>query len=130
MPTDPRQGYRHILDTAHEAIYVVDPAADQIIDANPAACAMLHYRHDELLATPISRIHPAEMPQMTAFAQAALRDGESWTISMTCRTKNGIFLPTEMTLFALDTGHRVYVIGLVHDRSDHRGPAPTSQPQP
>lgn len=119
------QTYHQILDAAHEAVFVMDPAADQIIDANPAACAMLDYPYDELLATPISRIHPAEIDQMTAFAQTALHDGEGWTISMTCRTKGGIFLPTEITLLPLNDGHQIYLIGLIQDRSDHRQHTPT-----
>jgi PAS domain-containing protein len=35
-----------------------------IIDANPAGCRVLEYSLEELCRAPISRIHPAELPQL------------------------------------------------------------------
>jgi PAS domain S-box-containing protein len=84
-------------------------------------CRVLGYTREELLATPVSDIHPHELPQMRAFVDAALLDGESWTIEMACRTKSGTFLPTEIALLALESGSHVYVISLLRDRSEHRG---------
>ena len=42
------------------------------------------------------------------------------TIALTCRTRSGQYLPTEMTLWAFDGGSRVYVLALIRDRSEHR----------
>ena len=56
-----------------------------------------------------------------AFFDAALADGANWTIALSCRTKTGKFLPTEVALYLLDTGDEVYVVGLLRDRSEHRG---------
>ena len=86
-----------------------------------AASRLLGYTREEFMVTPISQIHPHELPQMQAFLDRALRDGVNWTIEMACRTKSGTFLPTEIELLALDSGGRVYVISLVRDRSEHRG---------
>jgi hypothetical protein len=49
-----------------------------------------------------------------------LRDGRASTIKLTCRTKSGTFLPTEISLHALEIGGRIRVLGLVQDRSEHR----------
>jgi PAS domain S-box-containing protein len=102
-------------------VFITDPRRDRILDANAAACRLLGYTREELLVTPISDIHPKELPRMEAFLEVALRDGVNWTIEMACRTKSGTFLPTEIALLALDSGGRVYVISFVRDRSEHRG---------
>jgi hypothetical protein len=50
-----------------------------------------------------------------------LRDGHRSTITLTCRTKSGHYLPTEMTLWAFGGGNeRLYVLALIRDRSEHR----------
>jgi two-component system, chemotaxis family, sensor kinase Cph1 len=110
-----------LFEQSSDPVFILDPREDRILDANAAGCGVLGYTREELLATPVSDIHPYELPQMQAFVGSALADGESWTIEMACRTKCGTFLPTEITLMALDTGSDVYVISLLRDRSEHRG---------
>ena len=52
-----------------------------------AGCGMLGYTRSELLATPVSHIHPADLPQLRRFLDRVLRDGQGSMISLTCRTK-------------------------------------------
>jgi PAS domain S-box-containing protein len=99
---------------------VVDPDADRILAANAAGCAMLGYTHEELLRTPISRVHPAELEQMRDLMDGVLREGRASTMKLTCRTKTGTFLPTEMSLHAFESDGRLFVLGLLQDRSEHR----------
>jgi PAS domain S-box-containing protein len=119
-PPDECSSLDLIFDRSADPVFIADPRADRIIDANRAACRLLGYTRDELLVTPISRIHPNEMPRLRAFLEVALHDGVNWTIELACRTRSGTFLPTEIALLALDSGDRVYVISLVRDRSEHR----------
>jgi PAS domain S-box-containing protein len=116
--------FERLFEQSSDPVFVVDPTQDGIIDANHAACAMLGYTREELLATPLSRIHPAELGELRSFVEGVVRDGQGWTIKLTCRTKSGTFLPTEMALLALDGGGRIYIFGLVRDRSEHRQPDP------
>ncbi|MCB1821606.1 MAG: PAS domain S-box protein, partial [Candidatus Competibacteraceae bacterium] len=92
---DSAERYRQIFTYSNDAIFVIDPAQDQIIEANPRACAMLGYSREELLTTPISGVHPNEMSRMLAFAMTVLNDGHGWTNELSCLTKNGQFLPAE-----------------------------------
>jgi PAS domain S-box-containing protein len=94
------------FEHASEAAYVMDPHTDRILDANEAGCALLGYARDELLATPISRIHPAELAELADLLERVLRDGRASTIKLTCRTKHGAFLPTEISLHAIEIGDR------------------------
>ena len=58
------QRFRRIFNHANDAIFVVDQERDRIEDVNPRACQMLGYTREELLATPVSAIHPDEMPAL------------------------------------------------------------------
>src|ERR687891_63346 len=109
-----------LLERADDPAFLLDPANDRILNANRAACRMLGFTRDELLATPISHVHPAEMPQLLDFVERVLGNGHGSTIKLTCRTKSGDFLPTEMTLVALEGGGCPRILGLIHDRSEHR----------
>ena len=106
-----------------EPAYVMDPETDRILAANDAGCRLLGYSRPELLETPVWRIHPCEMPELRELLKRVLRDGRSSTIALTCRTKLGTFLPTEISLHALDINGRTRVLGLVQDRSEHRQPS-------
>ena len=110
-----------LLQGSREAALVIDPLADRFVAANDAGCGMLGYTRSELLQTPVSRIHPAELPQLRDFVARVMRDGYGTTISLACRMRSGRFLPTEMALHAFERDGRTYVLALIHDRSEHRG---------
>jgi len=120
-PPDRRPSLELLFEQSSDPVYILDPREDRILDATAAGCRVLGYTREALLAARLSEIHPHELPQMRSFVDAALLDGESWTIEMACRTKSGTFLPTEIALLALDSGSHVYVISLLRDRSEHRG---------
>ena len=109
-----------VLELATEPAYVMDPQHDCILAANDAGCALLGYTRDELLETPISCIHPSELPELGELLEQVLRHGRASTIKLTCRTKQGTFLPTEISLHAFEVDGRLQILGLVHDRSEHR----------
>jgi PAS domain S-box-containing protein len=116
--------FKQLFEESPEPAYVFDPLEDQILAANEAGCSLLGYTHDELLATPVSRIHPADLPQLRDFVEQVVRNGRASTIMLTCRTKLGTFLPTEMSLHAFLSDGQLRILGLVQDRSDHRQPTP------
>ena len=121
-------GHELMSETAFEharnAAYLMDPDRDCILAANEAGCLLLGYGREELLETPISWIHPAELSELSELLARVLRNGRASTIKLTCRTKHGMFLPTEISLHALDVGGRLRILGLVLDRSEHRARRP------
>ena len=120
-PPDMNRSLDQLFEDAEDAVFIADPGEDRFLDANAAACRLLGYTREEFLVTPISQIHPKELPRMQTFLAAAMQDGINWTIEMVCRTKSGTFLPTEIALMALDCGSHTYVVSIVRDRSEHRG---------
>jgi chemotaxis family two-component system sensor kinase Cph1 len=120
MQTKHPPSFTRLFERSPEPAYVIDPLDDRIVAANRAGCSLLGYTRDELLATPVSRIHPADLPQLRDFLEQVVRHGRASTITLTCRTKLGTFLPTEMSLHAFMSDGRLRILGLVQDRSDHR----------
>jgi PAS domain S-box-containing protein len=119
-----RDRFERLFEESSDSAYLLDPIAGRILDANRSGCEMLEYTREELLATPVAAIHPAEHAQMSEFVDRVLRERHSSTIKLTCRTKSGVFLPTEMTFHAFEVDGRLYALALVQDRSEHRGCAP------
>ena len=89
--------YQKIFAYSNDAIFVIDPLLDSIIDVNAQACSMLGYLRDDLLAMPISAVHPEEMAKLQAFAQSIFENGRGWTNELTCLTKAGERLPSEIS---------------------------------
>jgi PAS domain S-box-containing protein len=109
-----------IIERTDEPVFILDPATDRFLAANRAACAMLGYTSEVLLATPVSRIHRGELPQLQLVVAEVLKHGRATTDRLTCRTISGECLPVAMTLSSFELDGRLLVIGLVHDRSEHR----------
>ena len=114
------QRFRKIFDHSNDAIFVIDPARDEILDVNPRTCGMLGYSREELLSMPITAIHPNEMPQLLAFAQSVFDQGHGWTNELTCMTKSGSTLPAEISASVIDIAGRTCMIALVRDISDRK----------
>ena len=112
--------YQRIFDYSNDAIFVFDPAKDQTLDANPAACNMLGYSPAEIALVPISAIHPEEMPLFNAFAQSVFDRGHGWTNELTCTTKSGHVLPAEISASTVDVGGSNLIIAMIRDITERR----------
>ena len=123
MSADQTRRSGTVFEHASEAAYVMDPEHSRILAANDAGCELLGYTRAELLQTPISRIHPSELAELTDLLAGVLQNGRATTIKLTCRTKSGTFLPTEISLHKLELDGKTRILGLVQDRSEHRQPA-------
>ena len=85
----------------YDPILVLDPSHDRILDANPQACALLKYSHDEFLSLAVSDIHPQDLAELKTFMQSVLDHGTGWTAELTCRAKTGKFVPVEISAGAM-----------------------------
>jgi len=119
----PREGdelLSKIFTYSNDAIFVIDPERDWIVDVNPRACSLLGYARDELLSLPISAIHSREMPQLLAFVRSVFEQGQGWTNELTCLTKTGINVACEISASVIEIAGRKCLIALVRDISDRK----------
>lgn len=112
--------FRKIFNHSNDAIFVIDPAQDEILDVNPRACSMLGYSREELLSKPITTIHPKEMPQLLAFAQSVFDQGHGWTNELTCMTKSDNTIPAEISASVIDIAGRTCLIAMVRDITERK----------
>ncbi len=117
---DSEERFHKIFEHSNDAIFVIDPERDKILDANPGACKMLGYSRKELLALSVSAIHPDEMPRLQAFAQSVFEAGQGWTDELTCFTKSGSCLPSEISASMIDMDEGRCMIALVRDISKRK----------
>ncbi len=115
-PTEER--YHKIFDHSNDAIFVVDPVEDAILDVNAKACEMLGYSREELLSVPMSVVHPHEMPRLRAFAQSVFKEGKGWTDELTCSTRSGVTLSAEISASMIEIEERACMIAMVRDVTD------------
>ncbi|HEY0835999.1 MAG TPA: PAS domain S-box protein, partial [Azospirillum sp.] len=109
---------RSYLDAAMEGIFVAD-AEGRYVDANPAACRMLGYTRDELLAMRVADLvaadHPLTEASLASFAtllRAGVFRGE-----VVMRQKDGGIRLAELNAVKIDGGR---YLGVTRDVTERR----------
>lgn len=112
---------RQIFEYSNDAIFVIDPKRDRILEANPRAVEMLGYSHEELIhSIQVSTIHPEEIPQLLAFSESVLAKGQGWTNELSCVTKSGRSLWTEISASVIPFEGEDCIITLVRDITERK----------
>ncbi len=114
------QRFRQIFNHSNDAIVVIDPSKDRILDCNDQACRMLQYDRQELLEIPISRVHPHDMPQVIAFTNAVIENGHGWTDELTCLTKSNRILNAEISAATSHLAGKPCIIASIRDITDRK----------
>ena len=104
-----------IFEHSNDAVFLIDPHQDEILECNPKACSMLDYSREELLELPVSAVHPNEMPKLRAFTESVMEQGHGWTDELTCTTKHGQVLVAEVSASVADIQERRQLICMVRD---------------
>ena len=118
LERESREIYRTVFEQGNESILISNPSQDRIIDANAKAEVMLGYSHEELLATPLSAIHPHDLDALKSFADSVLEHGRGWTNQLNCDTKDGVSIRGEMSASAVEISGQQCIVALVRDIGD------------
>ncbi|MFC6049904.1 PAS domain-containing protein, partial [Methylobacterium hispanicum] len=80
-PADPgrERDFGLVFEAGAEAMLVLDPEADRIIDANAAAARLLGHPRAALRGMAASGLHPGQRPALIVFTQAVQAEGRWWT---------------------------------------------------
>ncbi|MFC1526629.1 sensor histidine kinase [Candidatus Latescibacterota bacterium] len=117
---DSETRFRRIFEYSNDAILLIDPDLNAILDTNPRACGLLGYTCDELLNLPISVIFPDEMARLQAFALSVAEEGHGWTDELTCMTRTGDRIDAEMSASEIDVDDHACIIALVRDITERK----------
>jgi PAS domain S-box-containing protein len=83
------------FEEGREPMLVFDPAADRVVDANPAAVRLLGYPRAGLRGMAASTLHPGQLPTLIVFTQAVQAKGHWWTHALSPRHGEGRALHLE-----------------------------------
>jgi PAS domain S-box-containing protein len=95
--------YRKVFEHSNDAVMLVDIETEAFVDVNPAACEMLGYSRRELLSMAPDDIHPDDIDRVREeFISQVTEQGSGFTDDLTCLTKDGREIPTQISGAALD----------------------------
>ncbi len=120
---DSRQ-FRRALNGSTEAIVLVEPLRDRIVDANSTACSMLGYMRGELLKMRVSQMHPNDMALLIGFSESVSRFGHGWTQDLSCLTKSGELVLAEVSASAVEGSNRDRMVAIIRGRRDRSSGGP------
>ncbi len=116
-----RERFRAVLDEASEAIRIVDPETQRIIDVNRRDCEMSGYARAELVGRDARDLWPTE-PALRARHEAteaeARSRGASRTFGLPYRTRDGSTVSVDSSRRIVTHGGRRYEIVVCRDAAD------------
>jgi PAS domain S-box-containing protein len=112
--------FHRIFNHSNDAIFIIDLEKDKILDANTAAGKMLGYSRTELFSMGVSDIHPKEMKAFKEFASKILIEKKGWTDELSCFTKSGNSIPSEISASTIEMEGKVRLIALVRNITERK----------
>jgi len=104
-----------IFSVAHDAIFLIDPQDERIVDANPSAAKLLGYRPDELRGIAVRTIHPEEMDIIHQLWSEVLDGAPVRTNRLTCTRKDQTSIPVEISFALATIDERAFLVAIVRD---------------
>ena len=112
---------RRIFESASDGLLLVDPDADEIIDCNDRAAAVLGYEDpDALQAVAPSDICRDDPRNYWTVVDAVEESGRGRVEGLTCRRQDGKRIPTEVTATTVDLPAGSAVLASLRDISDRQ----------
>jgi len=112
------QRFRLVMDTTADAIYLVDRISMRFIDVNGAACRMLGYSREEILALPPEHVYAFSREQLGRNWDSLIERGNAPDMIETRhRRKDGSYVPVEVERRAVHTNASCIIVGVARDIS-------------
>lgn len=124
---DSEARFRHIFDHSNDAIFLIDPTCDRIVDANDTACKMLGYSRKRLLSMPVSAIHPDDRSIIKAISKRVLAQGTGQIEEILYWTRAGCSIPCEVSASMIDIAGRSCMLALVRNITERKRAEAKSQ---
>lgn len=108
--------YRNLIDTANDAILVIDAETRLILDANSQAGEMLGIPERQLRGMPESRLYPSDRSEPISLAPNTAGAARSQELELL--RSDGTPVPVEVSASATELGGRPAVLGIFRDIRD------------
>lgn len=112
--------YRTLFEQAKDAIFI-EAQDDRILDANPKACQLMGYSHDELTQMTVPELQAPEVRKSPGTAlKWELSQHQGKPFESVNLHRDGTRIPVEVTNSVLNHQGRQYVLSIVRDISDRQ----------
>ncbi len=108
--------YRNLINTANDAILVIDAETRLVLEANSKACEMLGIAELQLIGLPESHLYP---PRPGALTRTFLAPHSAGT-ELELLRGDGTSVPVEVSASATELGGRPAVLGIFRDIRERR----------
>lgn len=96
---DAETKYRKLIETASDAIFIVDAESGRIIDTNKRAEDLIGYSREAIIGMHQTQLYPEEdVVQYAKIFEDYVREGKSFTQDLFVRHKNGHKIPVEINV--------------------------------
>jgi PAS domain S-box-containing protein len=109
-----------VFEHCAEAIALLDPYNDRLLDLNIAACTLLAHPRQKLLGMPVSKLFGHQLADLIVFTQAVLETGRGWTDELSCNLGDGERVEFEISATTLTVKGSAHLILVLRRASDER----------
>lgn len=108
--------FEKIFFHCSDAMLVIDPIINKIINANQQACGLLGFDKNTLKNTLVSDLHTHELPALVVFTQSVIEHGHGWTDELSCKTSNGQTINVEYSASSFLHNGDTFLIVTLRDK--------------
>ena len=111
--------FRHLFESANDAIFLIDLEADKIVDCNRKAMELCGYKRDELATMDKYALYPPEehVGLNERYDRILRQESVSAVASHFLVNKEGLKIPVEISTSLVETGGQRLMMNIVRDVS-------------
>jgi len=115
---DSEEKYHNLINTANDAILVIDAKRRVVLEANTKAGEMLGYSGEQLVGKLESQLYPAQDGARPRQFLTPHRGGSALSGELKLRRADGASVPVEVSASAAELGGKPAVLGIFRDIRD------------
>jgi PAS domain S-box-containing protein len=104
-----------LFDGMQDPAIILNASDGAIRAANEAATRLLGYPRAQLVGMTAADIHPHELPRLRQFLDEVTQRGAWMRDDLSCRTRNGVFVPAEIRSTAFPTDGDDLILAVIRD---------------
>ncbi len=116
-----REQIARIYTAANDAILILEPNSEQIVEANPMARIILSYDLKELTELSMTALLTAESEEpLRNFLDQVATTGKGFTDVITFRTRSGHLVPVEISASTIQYNQRPHILAMIRDITERK----------
>ena len=112
--------YQDIFNAVKDAIFIIDPETQRIVNTNHVAVELLGYTDKEIRGLPIEIVHPKEMKELVKILEFVLAGRPVVTDEFSCLRKDKKRIPADISFSSVILDGKNHVMAMVRDISERK----------